>query len=485
MEKENNSVYKEIARWKAEAKLEDTERYFYKSLDIEDLLNGEKCYVIGRKGTGKTAIASYIKKRSGHDHFAVSLTLKNFPFNSLYEYKDNRFPSPNEYITFWKYLIYTKLLYLLCENEKTPAELRDAVIKTIPNDAKEVIAKSVTRTMSRSFSFGFASFRAALGFSKNSEKNDLDWVSRVEALEEIIIKYIDGSKYFVIFDELDEDYRYQSIMQSDRPYLELLTGLFKASQDIKSVFEERGHKVTPVIFLRDDIYSLISDHDKSKWNDLAIELQWTQYTIRSLIAYRISRAFDQNAEYQQFGKVWYKIISREPINYGGERKKSTTAYDWITNQTLLRPRDYIRYLQICSKKAYEANDHIIKPTGITTQSKKYSSAFRQEFIDEMHTVMPDVKKIFSILTKIKKGHLRPSEFINAYEEEDKSNWERKDDSAEYALNLLFLFSVIGNQARGGSSSETNVFRYLNLESELDIDRTIMVHPGLLKSLQIF
>ena len=193
MASKNHFVFKEIAKWKVEAKLEDPERYFYKSLDVEELLDGDKCFVIGRKGAGKTAIASYLRRRSGYDHFASLLTLKNFPFRNLYEYKDKGYFSPNEFITFWKYLIYTKLLYLICDNEKTPEELRREIEKNIPNNAQEVMAKSVERTMSKSFSLCFASFKAGLGFSRDSEKNELDWIDRVDALEEIIFKYIDGS----------------------------------------------------------------------------------------------------------------------------------------------------------------------------------------------------------------------------------------------------------------------------------------------------
>lgn len=485
MASKNKQLFREIAKWKVEAKLEDSERYFYKSLDVEELLEGEKCYVIGRKGTGKTAIANYIKKRSGHDHFSAVLTLKNFPFKNIYEYKDDRHFAPNEFITFWKYVIYTKLLYLICENEKTPQDLRRAVEDCIPSTVSEAMSRNIERTMSRNFSLGFASLKASLGFSKGREKNEVSWIDRVDALEDIILQHIDDSKYFIVFDELDEDYRYQSIMETERPYAELLTGLFKAAQAVKSKFDEEEKKVTPIVFLRDDIYSIITDHDKSKWNDLCINLQWSAYTIQALIGHRIVRAQHPEAVFSSFGNAWYKIISNEPIYYGGMRKKSLSSYEWITRQTLLRPRDYIRYLKICAKKAYEADDDLIKPQSITTQAKTYSSGFRQEFIDEIHTLLPDIERIFRIFTIINKAYLKPDEFIENYNKESKEGWVRNNDSAEYVLNILFVFSVIGNQTQSGTNYEKNMYRYLNPEADLDLSRTIVIHPGLQKALQIF
>lgn len=45
--------------WKLEAKLEQ-DRYFYNYKEVQTILDNERCYVIGRKGTGKTAICNYI-----------------------------------------------------------------------------------------------------------------------------------------------------------------------------------------------------------------------------------------------------------------------------------------------------------------------------------------------------------------------------------------------------------------------------------------
>lgn len=63
MTRDKSSYFKEISGWKLDAKLEDNDRYFYLAPDVESLLRGERAYVIGRKGTGKTAIASLSRKR--------------------------------------------------------------------------------------------------------------------------------------------------------------------------------------------------------------------------------------------------------------------------------------------------------------------------------------------------------------------------------------------------------------------------------------
>ena len=101
-------------------------------------------------------------------------------------------------------------------------------------------------------------------------------------LEDIILQYGTNSKYYIIFDELDEDYRDFSDDTEKQSYISLLTSLFKAVQDVKSIFFEEDVNIMPVVFLRDDIYMIIKDSDKNKWSDLKIELEWTKEKIKNL-----------------------------------------------------------------------------------------------------------------------------------------------------------------------------------------------------------
>ena len=48
------AVFNEIAEWKLEAKLEDNARYFFHVREVNQIEEGKRSYVIGRKGCGKT-----------------------------------------------------------------------------------------------------------------------------------------------------------------------------------------------------------------------------------------------------------------------------------------------------------------------------------------------------------------------------------------------------------------------------------------------
>ena len=78
-------MLEEISQWKLEAHEEDNARYFYKPKEYDRLVAGDICYVIGRKGSGKSAIAANIGGTEEFDVFTASLSFKDFPFNLLYE----------------------------------------------------------------------------------------------------------------------------------------------------------------------------------------------------------------------------------------------------------------------------------------------------------------------------------------------------------------------------------------------------------------
>lgn len=63
-----NETIKRIAdNWKLDARFEDNNKYFFNYQEVEQILNDDKCYVIGRKGSGKTAICEHILKASDYN----------------------------------------------------------------------------------------------------------------------------------------------------------------------------------------------------------------------------------------------------------------------------------------------------------------------------------------------------------------------------------------------------------------------------------
>lgn len=481
------STLSEISNsWKLEAKQENSLRYFYHVEEAKSIINGDKFYIIGRKGSGKSAISQYllnlnnVDAYSSYNIFTEQLTFKNFPFNELYALNNDKYTLPNQYITIWKYIIYSCVCRQMVKNHKIDSNLRNVLEQMYP----PVDIKSLSRMIGQWTMTGFGAQvlgnGANVSIGKISNIDKLSWIEKTSILEELIDEYIDDAHYFVIFDELDEDYRNFSTQEERDQYIFLLTSLFKAVQDVKSYFKDKKQVICPVIFLRDDIYQLIKDTDKNKWGDFKVALEWDETKLKSMLAFRISRAIDADGKILPFDEAWHKIFMRETIKLGGDSTKRVPIFNYITRSTQLRPRDYIKYLQVCAERSLQNGAALINAKTVKIVDKGFSNYLKDEMVDEVHAQLPDIDVIFSIISQIRKQAFTIGEFKKAYLEYYKKGTV-SNGNVDYVLQMLFDFSIIGNTPK---RHNVQFFRYMNPEARFNFKEGIVVHRGLFKALQI-
>lgn len=472
----DRTLLEEMSKWKREAKAEDNDRYFWHVQEVDQISRGDKYFVIGRKGAGKTAICEHFNRQQNYDVFPEKLSFKNFPFNDLYSHKNQKYTAPNQYITIWKYLIYSTVCRSMLKNQAVDASVREELSALYGDDT------SLSRRMSRwvSKEFGLSLFGVSLKITKSAPgSTPSDWTEHVNYLEDILLRHAGTSTYFVLFDELDEDYR--DVIQADQyhQYTALVTSLFKAVQDVRlTMATNPSLRIFPVIFLRDDIYELVQDSDKNKWGDFRVDLNWDSDKIKKALAFRISRALDPACQdILPFEKAWSKAFGTRPIGIGNNKKKIST-FDYIARSTLLRPRDFVAYLQNCAHHAID-NSGSITPTVVKIVDKAFSNYLREELTDELFAILPDVVNIFDAISQLRKWNFSIPELEKAYLQQVDRAFI-KERNVKFVLQVLFLFSVIGNTPRAGRF----VFRYQNREARLNFNERVVVHRGLFKALQI-
>jgi hypothetical protein len=462
--------------WKLEAKSENTERYFFHVKEVEKILSGKRSYVIGRKGTGKTAISEHIANIKNYQTFSEKLSFKNFPFNDIYELKNNNYTYPNQYITIWKYIIYSFICKMMARNNNVNNEVKSLLEKLYAPEPVNTLSKWVKKWTTKDFEIKILGTGGKIGLQQDNHDNS--WIEKVDTLESLVVQYSGDSTYYVIFDELDEDYK--NILETEQNnYTALLTGLFKAVQDIKSVFKGNDVNICPIIFLRDDIYGLIMDPDKTKWDDYKIELEWDKSKIKELLAFRISRALDQHGAILRFDDAWNKLFLQKDVMVGDRQRKGMSIFDFITHSTLFRPRDYIKYIQACAE-AHDEKPGKISPSVVKSVGKQFSNYLKREMEDEIHGAIPNISQILDIISQIRKQTFSIKEFKEKYDEKFTPTDPKRLDP-DIILKVLFLFSVIGNQPKQRNHV---FFRYLNKEAELNFSENLVVHRGLFKALQI-
>ncbi|MGG7577610.1 P-loop ATPase, Sll1717 family [Rhizobium sp. Nf11,1] len=475
----NKDVMSEIASWSIEAKEEDTERYFYHYNDVNLIERGLKNFVIGRKGTGKTAIAEYLSNKKSHDHFSRVLSFGSFPFNILYDLKDTSYTAPNQYITIWEYVINTCICSMMAENHAVSSKIEFDLAKALNVDIEKALSKSIKTITSPGF--GFSIF--GVGANKTAGvpvETTSTWKEKSDAIAEFIENKIDQSTYYIMFDALDEDYK--DILQPDRreKYFELLVGLFKAAQNVRHSASRTNTKIIPVIFIRDDIFDLCRDPDKNKWLDRSLKLQWDINSLEALIAFRISRATNSKAPVQSFKDAWHTVFETSEIRQNNRHRRSEDAFKYMLRSTFYRPRDAISYVRECAGMALKRGSHKINADIIKKADELQSEYMRREIIDEMHSIVDDIAEILDLFSEMRKPIFSKEEFDASYEMMYNSNGNKAPLSSVEILKLLYHFNVIGNVTTGNHQ----VFAYNTHKKSVNLRENLCIHRGLLKCLHI-
>lgn len=481
-------VFKRIKEgWKQDAKSEAASHYFYFYDEVDEILQGSKYFVIGRKGSGKTAICQHIIDKKESQIFAIKLSFKNFPFNILYKLSNNAYTYPNQYITIWKYLIYCKICGLMVENNSLPLDVHEKLYSLFPQKSIESLSKEIGKWTAKDFGIEVL----GCGFNIGGDRNPIreqSWIDRVEILENFIIENIDDeSSYYIIFDELDEDYRDD---YADKNYLVLLTSLFKAIQGIKDTFAPQGKKVLPLVFLRDDIFNKITDSDKNKWNDNTITLNWNLEKIKKLIGYRLSKDFESDID--DFKILWDILTVNRKINFGRNNSKHCPTFDYMAQSTLLRPRDFVQFIKMCAVETLKRNQNKISNSIIKFADREFSNYFKGEFKDEIAPQIPAIDEVFDILAHHHKMTIPQDEFRteiqNLIEKGIISNL-----TVDQILKMLFEFSVIGNvpNTKKGNPltkptqrDQRQYFKYTHSNMTLNNKEPLIIHRGLFKALHL-
>ncbi len=449
--------------------------YFLRIPPYEDVRDGRASFVIGRKGTGKTAICQMIHdEASRHPNlFSVLLSFKNSPSADLFASKDDSFKAPNEYISIWKFLIAIEASKLILQDESVDSATRDALdiflrsnfgnIDVACMDAVQILRKKnwkVGLTLPVHHLPGAEISRDLV----DSSIQHTHYGRAATALLANLARLKSENKFFVMFDELDEDYR------KDPIYFDLLISLFKAAYQARQELHGKL-KVWPIVVLREDIFSQLDDHDLNKMDDLIVLLRWTtmpsqqsEFSLRGLVNERIRANFGLRGGLD----LWPTVVDED--GWGGP---GDSAWAFLVNRTMDRPRDIIKSLKCC--QPFEDGNKL-SVEAIKASMLDYSRWFYNEVGNEIFRELPEYRDALGLLTRIGRGLFT----IDMWRREfGKSLALTAKYQADRVLETLYNFSVIGMY-----KDRRWFFKYKTPQVTFDMGGSFIIHWGVQKYLVI-
>lgn len=374
----------------------------------------------------------------------------------------------------------------MAKNENLDSEFLRKIREVYPENSIDQFQKAFADWTKVSKGIGILGISGASAKDRQISKIEDIWSDLIPVMEDMICQYIDDSDYYVVFDELDEDYRH--FWDTDRrdDYVALITSLFKAVSNIKKMMISYGrYRVKPIVFLRDDIYQLLSDPDSNKWEDDKINLRWSRSELKGMLRWRIFRSlydnrFNSNLTFEDAMK---SLFISDTFKFGGGGTKTESIFDHIARLSHERPRDFVRYFRDCARSSLRQGATKISNDTIKGMEKDYSNHLRSELVNEISGLIPDISMILDSLSSFGKDILSPQNFYDAiYEHKNSSQCHPFTKSLDELTiaKLLFHFSIVGNMRRGPRLGP--IYKYQHEYAVFNQDQSVSIHRGLLKSL---
>ena len=129
-----------------------------------------------------------------------------------------------------------------------------------------------------------------------------------------------------------------------------------------------------------------------------------------------------------------------------------------------------------NKKTLYINEGTIKFV-----DRAFSNYLRDEIVDEIYPILPEIENYLQILSNLRKWNFSIQEFSAEYKKYLDAE-TIKEKNIDHVLDILYNFSVIGNQNK--SRKEIFYFKYMHTNMTFNRNENIVIHRGLFKALQL-
>lgn len=445
----------------AENEFRDLADYYVDTGEYRAALEGRGRLVIGRKGSGKTAIFWRVRdtiRTKDRRNLVVDLKPDGYQLRKFKEQLVKLLSAGTKEHTltaFWEYLIYGELICKIFEDDYQRFYGRDgevterldklnthysAIIEGREGDFSERMMGLLNQVSSR--------FKEKYGNSENDrylssdEVTDLIYKTDVRGLQNETLDYLSHKDRTVILvDNIDKGWGAHGVDSDD---VIIIRTLMEALRKIERQASRREIWFNWLLLLRNDVFELLVDEQSDRGKEDKIVVDWdSKEALREVIARRIEASTQDGGKAK--GATWHDIA--EPIIDGMD------SLDWLIARSLMRPRYLIEAVHQCLGHASTSRHGRIEEADFREGYRMYSLDIIGNTNFEMRDVFPAAyDSIYSLidihrLTKI--SDIKEALRKNKYPEEH----------IDKIIDTLFWFGILGAKSTQGEEKYIYDYRY--------------------------
>jgi len=482
----------ELGSSAAENEIKDLKYYYLKTDQFQKAFRGEAQLVVGRKGSGKSAIFLQIRDKERSKKTNVVLDLKPEGY-ILIKFKEQilthleRGTFEHTITAFWEYILLLEITLRILENDSsrrmTRNELYDPYEKLHDyyynkskvfhkGDFSERLSSIIERVTIEYNSHHHGKKNVRLSQPEITgllHKNDI--TNLIELLKDYL-KYKD--KVIILFDNIDKGWPSSGLDTND---ITIIRTLMNAARNIQRSFDKQNIAVTPILFLRNDVYELLVRATSDRQKESKIVLDWVDADLlREVIKLRISSNLDESEDLS-FDEYWRKICIS---HIQGE-----DTSQFLIDRSLMRPRFLINLINQCKSFAINFKHSIIEEEDIM----KGFNAFSTDLLTDISYELQDILKSS---TDILYQFIGSKKLIPKQELHDLIFTFHDVDSEEKStkiIDLLLWYGFLGISIKSDDPKFIYDFNYNSqimkgLIKKNESDIAYAIHPGFWPALLI-
>ena len=446
----------------------ETELYRILSDFNSDSNNFLKRIIVGRTGSGKTALLEHVKRNAVIEtkaELAAETTVFEYIKNNkfIHDLVEKKVDLTIFFKSLWNHVILVKILTVL-DTKKTFFDNIRKKYKNLENYLekyeKNFFADDILMTITNNFQEGVSAEINCSGLGGVSAKTDTEHTDVLQSRTNVFINKDLLSKQKEIINYLKSDFRWDkqktifiTIDDLDKSWItntQVKYGFIDALlESIKEFLKLQKLKI--IISIRTDIlegvYSTHKARQEEKDRSLIQPIEWTKEEIRCLLDKRITHLLRNKYKKMQFP------LLKDVFNF---KIKSEPADEYILNRTMLRPRDGIDFVNFCFRSA---NGKTEMDKNIVLEAEEcYFESRKTALQNEWVSLYPEVNKYIDILLQyVIKREFSLKDLRNIkddiYDELIKTNnmedplvkvalSDNKEEMIKFLLNIWFKMGVI-------------------------------------------
>lgn len=383
----------------AENEMSRLPEYYLPTDNYNRAIAGNTRLIVGRKGSGKTAMFFQIRDRIRQNRKRIVLDLKPEGYQ-LKQFKEVILrlfgEAAQEHIckAFWEYLLLLELCYKLLEKDRQVHMGNQALYEAYQllarlyhedefvseGDFSERMLKLVQRI---SEDFRASKHARETTVLRSQELSQLLYKHDIKQLREELVAYMKQKEdVWILFDNIDKGWPTRGVEPLD---IVILRGLLEATRDIERLMQRREIELHTIVFLRNDVYELLVDETPDRGKESKASLDWTDQDLLKELVRRRCVASRGVAHTDSFEEIWNRIAVS---HIDGEK-----SADRLIELSLLRPRNLLNLVSYCKSNAINMSRDKINSDDISKAISQYSADLCNEIGLEIRDVFGQASDI--------------------------------------------------------------------------------------------